>query len=380
MINRVLMEIPLVDLKRQYDTIKDEINAAIQQVISSSSFILGENVMEFEKKFARFCSTKYCVGVSSGTDSLYLALRALDVGHGDEVITACNTFIATALAISKCGAKPVLIDCCKTDYNIDPAKIEEAITDKTKAIIPVHMYGQPADMSSILKISNKYGIEVVEDASQAHGAKYKKRKAGGIANIGCFSFYPSKNLGAYGDAGAITTNNYGIYEKIKLLRDYGQEKKYSHIIKGTNSRLDSLQAAILNVKLKHLDKWNAQRRRNAKLYERFLEAAAWITIPIERDDVEHVYCLYVIMTKLRDKLLTELKSKNIAAGIHYPIPIHLQQAYTDLGYKNGSFPVAEKCADQILSLPMFPELTEKEIRYVAEAIKNAKSHCGNSSL
>lgn len=367
------MKVPFVDLKRQYKSIKNEIDRAIKKVIDSSSFILGKEVKNFEEKFANYCNTKHCIGVSSGTDALYLALKALDVGYGDEVITVSNTFIATALAISKCGTKPVIVDC-SYDYNIDVTKIESVITEKTKAIIPVHLYGQPADMSPILEIAKKYNIKVVEDASQAHGALYNGKKVGGIADVACFSFYPAKNLGAYGDAGAITTNDKKIYEKIRLLRDYGQKRKYIHNIKGYNCRLDELQASILKIKLKYIDKWNKQRRENASYYNQLLSNIEGIITPKERNNAKHVYHLYVIRTKFRDELLKFLKSKSISTGIHYPIPIHLQLAYSDLGYKKGSFNLAEKYANMILSLPMFPELSQEEIEHIANEIKKFYSH------
>jgi len=363
------MKINFVDLKRQYDSIKKEIDNAIERIIDNTSFILGKEVTDFEKNFSDFCNTKYSVGVASGTDALFLSLKALGVGQGDEVITVANTFIATPLAISHCNAKPVLVDCNPNDYNIDISKIESAITSKTKAIMPVHLYGQPADMDPILELAEKHNLKVVEDSCQAHGAEYKKKRTGSLGNIGCFSFYPGKNLGAYGDGGAITTNNSEIYEKLKLLREYGQKKKYHHTLKGYNSRLDSIQAAVLNIKLKYLDKWNNQRIKNAKLYNELLEGDEDIIPPIESEDVKHIYHLYVIRYDARDKLAEHLQSKGISTLIHYPVPIHLQEAYSDLGYSKGSFPIAEEYSNIILSLPMFPELNEEEITYTANSIK-----------
>lgn len=363
------MKINFVDLKKQYHSIKKETDNAIQRVIDSTSFVLGKEVSDFEKNFADFCNTKYSIGVASGTDALFLALKALDIGPGEEVITVANTFIATPLAISHCGAKPVIVDCNPDDYNIDVSKIESAITNKTKAIIPVHLYGQPADMDPILELAEKHNIKVVEDACQAHGAEYKKKRTGGFGVMGCFSFYPGKNLGAYGDAGAITTNDSEIYEKLRLLREYGQKKKYHHALKGYNSRLDSIQAAVLNVKLKYLGKWNNQRRKNAKLYNKLLEDIKGITIPVEREDVKHIYHLYVIRCNARGKLAEHLQSKGVSTLIHYPVPIHLQEAYSDLGYNKGSFPVTEKYSNIILSLPMFPELNKEEITYTTNSIK-----------
>ena len=362
------MGIPLVDIKRQYNSIKTEIDRAIQRVMDSSSFILGKEVKNFEEKFAEFCNTKHCIGVSTGTDAIYLALRALHIGYGDEVITAANTFIATAFAISRCGAKPVLADC-SYDYNIDVAKIESAITNKTKAIVPVHLYGQPADMSTIAEIAKKHSIEVIEDASQAHGAEYKGRKVGSLATAACFSFYPAKNLGAYGDAGAITTNDKKIDEKVRLFRDYGQKRKYYHIVKGYNNSLDELQASMLSIKLMHLEKWNEQRRKNALCYNYLLSGIGDIVTPEEKDYAKHVYHLYIIRTRFRDRLLKYLKLNGISVGIHYPLPINLQPAYSDLGYPKGSFKLAEEYANTILSLPMFPELSREEIKYIAEKIK-----------
>ena len=365
--------ISFVDLKRQYISIKDEIDPAIKKVIDNASFILGKDVEDFEKNFASYCQTKYCVGVSSGTDALHLALRALNIGSGDEVIVPANTFIATALGVSYTGATPVLVDCNTHDYNIDVAKIEGAITARTKAIMPVHLYGQPADMSPILDIAKKHNLNVVEDACQAHGAEYIGKKCGSLGTIGCFSFFPGKNLGAYGDGGAVTTNDPEIDEKIRLLRDYGQKKKYHHELKGFNSRLDAMQAAILNTKLRHLDKWNNQRRKNAKLYNELLANAERIITPVEREDTKHVYHLYVIRSKIRGRLAEHLQSKGISVGIHYPIPIHMQKAYLDVGYEKGSFPVTEEYSGTILSLPMFAELNEEEIKYIVQNIKAVKN-------
>ena len=365
--------ISFVDLKRQYISIKDEIDPAIKKVIDNASFILGKDVEDFEKNFASYCQTKYCVGVSSGTDALHLALRALNIGSGDEVIVPANTFIATALGVSYTGATPVLVDCNTHDYNIDVAKIEGAITARTKAIMPVHLYGQPADMSPILDIAKKHNLNVVEDACQAHGAEYIGKKCGSLGTIGCFSFFPGKNLGAYGDGGAVTTNDPEIDEKIRLLRDYGQKKKYHHELKGFNNRLDAMQAAILNTKLRHLDKWNNQRRKNAKLYNELLANAERIITPVEREDTKHVYHLYVIRSKIRGRLAEHLQSKGISVGIHYPIPIHMQKAYLDVGYEKGSFPVTEEYSGTILSLPMFAELNEEEIKYIVQNIKAVKN-------
>lgn len=362
------MRVNFVDLKEQYKTIKTDSLRAITSVLEDTQFVLGSRVKEFEEKFAAYSQTKYGVGVASGTDAILLALKSLDVGPGDEVITAANTFMATVLAISYAGATPVLIDNDPVSYNIDHTKIEAAVNSRTKAIIPVHLYGQTADMDAIAEIAKKHNLKIIEDACQAHGAEYKGRKAGSMGDLGCFSFYPSKNLGAYGDGGMVTTHNERIFEKLKMLRDYGQPRKYHHEVKGFNSRLDTVQAAVLLVKLPHLDGWNDKRRRWAGLYNKLLSELDAVT-PVEGEGYRHVYHLYVIRTKRRDEMLRYLNSKEITCGIHYPIPIHLQNAYKDLPYKKGDFPVAEKCAQEILSLPMFPELKEEQIRYVAGAIK-----------
>ena len=365
--------IPFVDLKAQYDSIKDEIDEAIQNILNNTSFIMGEELKEFEEEFAKFCDVKYAIGVANGSDALILALKACGIGEGDEVITVPHTFIATTEAITHVGGEIVFIGINPKTYTIDVSKIEEKISDKTKAIIPVHLYGQPADMDSILKIAKKYNLRIIEDAAQAHGAEYKGEKVGSIGDVGCFSFYPGKNLGAYGDAGMITTNDGEIAEKVKLLRNHGRiTKKYEHEIEGYSSRLDNLQAAILRVKLSHLNKWNESRRRNAKKYNELLSNIDGIITPYEADYAKHVYHLYVIRVKDRDRSREELKSKGIATGIHYPIPLHLQRAYNYLGYKNGDFPVTEKASQEILSLPMFAELNEEQIVKICRLIKKFK--------
>ena len=360
------MKINFVDLARQYKSIKDEVKEAMDNVLERCDFILGQEVEKFEKDFSKFCQTKFCIGVDSGTSSLKLSLLAAGISRGDEVITVPNTYIATALAISEAGAKPVFIDINPESYNIDVEKIKEKITKKTKAILPVHLYGQCSDMDPIMEIAEKHNLKVIEDACQAHGAIYKNRKAGSMGNIGCFSFYPGKNLGAYGDGGAITTNDGEIAEKVMMLRNFGQKEKYYHLIKGMNHRLDSIQAAVLNVKLKYLEKWNESRRKLALLYNKKLNGI--VIVPKEMSYGKHVYHLYVVRVKERDALLANLKSKGVAAGIHYPVPIHLQKAYTDMGLKEGSFPLTEKFSKEIISLPMFPELTEGEVDYIAKCI------------
>ena len=365
--------IPFVDLKAQYDSIKDEIDDAIQRVLDTTSFIMGEELERFEEEFALFCNTKHTIGVANGSDALILALRACGIGEGDEVITVPHTFIATTESITHVGGKIVFVDIDPKTYTIDISKIEEKITKKTKAIIPVHLYGQPADMDLIIRLAEKYNLRIIEDTAQAHGAEYKGIKVGSIGDVGCFSFYPGKNLGAYGDAGMVVTNNEEITEKIKLLRNHGRiTKKYEHEIEGFSSRLDNLQAAILRVKLKYLNKWNDMRRKNAKKYNELLSNIDGIITPYEADyATKHVYHLYVIRTENRDKLREELKSKDVATGIHYPTPLHLQPAYNYLGYRERDFPVTEKASQEILSLPMFAELKNEEISKISELIKDA---------
>ncbi len=361
-------KINFVDLKRQYQSIEEEIGLAINRVLEKTNFILGDEVDKFEQEFADFCQIKFCVGVASGTDALFLSLKALGVGPGDEVITAPNTFIATTLAISLTGARPVLVDINRETYNIDTAKIEEKITTRTKVILPVHLYGQPAEMDKILSLAQKHNLRVLEDACQSHGAEYHDRRVGGLGDVAAFSFYPAKNLGAYGDGGAITTNDSNLAEKIRILRNYGQQPKNHHLIKGFNSRLDTIQAAILRVKLQYLDQWNEARRTNAQTYNKLLAGLEVIT-PEEINGVKAVYHLYVIRNKKRDALIKFLLERKIDVGIHYPTPIHLQPAYQDLSYKIGDFPVAEKAVQEIISLPMFPELRIDEINSVVDAIK-----------
>jgi len=363
------MNIPLLDLKKQYFSIKKEIDEAIKNVLNNTQFILGKNVEKFEKEFAKFIGTKYAVGVGSGTDALYLALRTCKISKGDEVILPVNTFIATAEAITLNGAKPVFVDINLNTLNIDQKKIEKVITKKTKAIIPVHLFGQPAEMDAILKIAKKYKLYVIEDCAQAHGAKYKNKIVGSIGDIGCFSFFPGKNLGAYGDAGIITTNNRKLAEQIYILRNHGRLEKYKHRIEGINSRLDEIQATILRVKLKHLKKWNKARQKNAKIYDKFFKNTNDIIMPHATEDDKPVYYYYVIRAKSRKKIQTKLKNKGISTGIHYPIPLHLQPAYKYLGHKKGDFPNAERASKEILSLPIYPELTEKQIKFIVNIIK-----------
>ena len=364
------MRVPFLDLKAQYESIRNEIAVALQQVLDNTAFAGGPFVEKFEKDFASFCKCEFAMGVGSGTTALWLALSGLGIGQGDEVITTPNTFIATAEAISFCGAKPAFVDVEEQTYNMNLDLLEDAITPKTKAIIPVHLYGQMVDMDRIMQIARAHGLFVVEDACQAHGAEYNGQRAGSIGDAGCFSFYPGKNLGAYGEAGAVVTNDAELAEKIRVLRDHGQARKYFHSMIGWNARMDGFQGAVLSVKLKHLPAWNDARKRNARLYDELLADADDVITPVEVDRAGHVYHVYAIRTKDRDALINYLTEKNVYCGIHYPIPIHLQNAYSFLGKGKGTFPVAEKCAEQLVSLPMFPELSEEQIEYVVRETKH----------
>ena len=363
------MKVPFLDLKAQYQSIKSEVDEAIQSVVESCAFVKGPAVKKFEKNFAEYCGAKYAVGVANGSDALYLALRALGIGAGDEVITTPDTFIATTEAITLTGAQVVFVDINPKTYNIDISKIEEKITPKTKAIIPVHLFGQPADMDPILAIAQKYNLKVVEDSAQAHGAFYHGKRVGTFGDVACFSFYPGKNLGAYGDGGAVVTNNEEIATQIAKIADHGSFKKYIHEVEGVNSRLDSIQAAVLDVKLKYIDQWNASRRKNAYIYNELLKNINGVTTPVELENTKPVYHLYVIQVENRDNLQGKLSDGGIASGIHYPYSLHLTPAYGYLELKRGSFPVAEKCADRFLSLPMYPELTESMIKTVCNAVE-----------
>ena len=364
------MKVDIFTLKRQYEQIKDELKGPIEKVMASGGFILGEDVGLFEKEFAEYCGVKYGIGVNSGTDALFLACLACGIGKGDEVITPTYTYIATSFGISIAGAKPIFVDTEEKTYCIDVTKIEKAITKKTKAILLVHLYGHPADMGPIMEIAKKHKLKVIEDCAQAHGALYKNKKVGGFGDAACFSFYPTKNLGAFGDGGMALTNSEEIKDKMYLLRDYGRKGRYEHVIKGYNSRLDTLQAAILRVKLKHLDEWNEKRRKNAMLYTKlFKEAKLDIVLPYEAEYAKHVYHQYTVRVKNRKDVMEKLANEGVRTLIHYPIPVHLQECYKELGYKKDAFPVAEKCCEEIMSLPMYPELTEEEIRYVVEQFK-----------
>lgn len=369
--------VPFLDLTRQYKKIKVEILSATQRVYEKGRFILGEEVSAFEKEFSHYCGVRYGVGVGSGTDALYLALKAAGIGEGDEVITVANSFVATALAISFTGAKPLFVDIDPKTYTMDPNHLELLLKHqkakgsgrKIKAILPVHLYGHPAEMDSIMEIADRYNLIVIEDACQAHGAKYGRKKVGSFGAMGCFSFYPTKNLGGYGDGGMVVTNHKRHDQNLRLLRCYGERKKYEHILKGHNSRLDEIQAAILRVKLKYLDQWNGERRRKARLYTKMLSPLG-VVCPSEKKGVRHVYHLYTIKTKKRDSLQTFLKKRGIETLIHYPIPIPLQKAYRELEYHKRDLPLTNQWSRKILSLPFFPEMKESEVEEVAEGIRS----------
>ena len=361
------MKIPFFDLKRQHARLKKEITEAVGRVMDDTAFSGGPYADEFEKSFALYCSTRHAVGVGSGTDALHLVMRALNIGPGDEVILPANTFIATAWGVSYVEARPVFVDCDPETWNIDPSKIEEKITERTKAIIGVHLYGQPFDIDAVQAIAQKHLLKLVEDCAQAQGALYNGRKVGGFGSAGCFSFYPGKNLGAYGEAGGVTTNDPSIDSRIRALRNHGSTAKYYHDELGFNMRLDGMQAAVLSVKLRYLDEWNARRRAIARMY---LEGIRNKKIKTQKPEpgAESVYHLFVVATKDRDGLKKHLEANDVWPGIHYPVPCHLQKAYSHLGYKKGDFPQSEALAEGCLSLPMFPELTDEEALRVIEVI------------
>lgn len=359
------MKVSFVDLKRQIRNLQPTLDKTIRDVLLDADFVLGDSLSIFEKRFARFCKKKYCIGLNSGTDAITLALKAYGIGVGDEVITVANTFFSTAMAISNVGATVVFVDCDPSSYNINVSQIEQNITKKTKAIIPVHLYGQPSDMDPIIALSKKYHLHVIEDCCQAHGARYKSHIVP-VGETGAFSFYPTKNLGAYGDAGALVTDNRSVYETMVYLRNNGAKKKYTHAMFGSNSRLDSLQAAILTLKLSRISDYTKKRRQIAERYDAKL--AKYVQTPKGILYNFHVYHLYVIECKRRNALQKYLQKKGIGTGIHYPLPLHLQKPYRLAGYKPGDFPVTEEKSKHILSLPMFPELTDKEIDYVCKTI------------
>lgn len=363
------MQVPLMDLGAQYQSLKQELRIAIDRVILNSRFINGKEVGEFEQAFAKYCGVKHAIGVGNGTDAIVLALKAMGIGEGDEVITSPHTFIATVEAIAVVGAKAVFVDIEMVRYTLDPQKFEAAITSKTKALIPVHIYGQPADMAGLMVIAQKYNLKVIEDCAQAHGAQDNGTIVGQWGDAACFSFYPGKNLGAYGDGGAVVTNDEALSSRIRMLKDHGRNKKYTHDLIGMNSRLDTIHAAVLNVKLKKLPKWNKDRNNAASYYNEKLQGVP-VRCPTVADGVDHVYHLFVIRTDSRDSLQEYLKANGVATGVHYPLPLHLQPAMSELGYHKGDFPLTEELAGEILSLPMFPEITKQQQDYVVEQIKN----------
>lgn len=361
------MQVPFVDLRAQYVSIKDEVDAAIRGVLDDCAYVGGVSLDHFERDFAVYCRARYAIGVANGTDALHLALRAVGVGADHEVIAPAHTFIATAAAIEMSGARPVFVDVDPETYTMDPTGVEAAITPRTRAIIPVHLYGQPVDMQPILEVADQRDLVVIEDAAQAHGAEYRGQRVGGIGHLGCFSFYPSKNLGAYGDGGAVTTNDAELARRVSQLRDHGRISKYEHSVVGYNSRLDALQAAVLRVKLQHLDEWNRQRQRVAAWYDEAL-ALAGLAPPRVRPDSTHVYHLYVVRTATREEFRSRLESEGISTGVHYPIPLHLQPAFRHLGYRIGDLPASEAAANQVFSLPIFPELTRAQVESIAGII------------
>ena len=361
------VSVPFVDLKQQYTSIKSEVDAAIARVIENTSFILGPEVRAFEAAFAEYIGARACIAVNSGTAALQLALMAAGIGAGDEVIVPSFTFFATAEAVSVLGATPVFVDVDPVSYTVTAAAIERAITPRTRALIPVHLYGQAADLDPILELAKKHHLHVIEDAAQAHGAEYKRKRVGALGSAGCFSFYPSKNLGAYGEGGAVVTNDEELAKRLRLLRDHGSTSKYAHAIVGYNFRMEEIQAAVLNVKLRHLEDWNDARRARAATYNASLSSAG-LVLPEEMDYGRHVYHVYAVQCQNRDDLQKRLTAAGVQTGVHYPIPIHLQPAYSSLGYKRGDLPVTESLAERALSLPMFPELSDEQIGRVAEVL------------
>ncbi len=363
------MKVPFIDFSGQIKDVRDEVDAGIKGVLDQGNYILGQPVKDFEAEFAKFCECQYGIGVNSGTDALHFAVRALDIQEGDEVIVPAFTYIASALGISYTGAKPVFVDIESETYNLDPEKIEAAITDKTKAIMVVHLYGQAAEMDPILAIAKKHNLAVIEDAAQAHGALYNNKRVGSFGDISCFSFYPTKGLGACGDGGIVCTNNEELKKKVEMFRDYGRIDRYEHMIIGYNSRLDTMQAVILSAKLKHLDKWNKMRADVAAQYIDQLSDVDAVKTPVTKDNRTHTYQTFAVGVPKRERVMEKLTTRQIGNLIHYPIPIHLQKAYKDLGYKKGDFPVSEKFAEQELSLPIFPHMKKEQIQYVTSNLK-----------
>ncbi|MCL4692229.1 MAG: DegT/DnrJ/EryC1/StrS family aminotransferase [Candidatus Hydrogenedentes bacterium] len=365
--------VPFLDLQSQYQSIREEIASTIHEVLESCAFAGGPYVERFEREFATYCGRQFAIGVGSGTDALWLAMTALGVGPEDEVITIPTTFFATAEAISLCGAKPVFVDIDPYTYTMQPELLEDAIGPRTKAIVPVHMFGQPTDMDPVLEIAARHGLKVIEDACQAHGAEYKGRRAGSFGDAGCFSFYPGKNLGAYGEAGAVVVDDDALAQILRTLRDHGQSRKHDHVRIGWNARMDGIQGAVLSVKLKYIESWTDARRRHAREYSRALAELEELVTPFEAPNVRHVYHIYAIRASNRDRLADSLRSDGVQCAIHYPTPIHLQPAYRCLGYVENSFPVAESCADEFLSLPMYPELVESQIEEVVSSLSRHRS-------
>lgn len=372
-----MTKIPLVGLFDQYQTIKPEIDAAIQNIIANSAFVGGEEVRRFESDFAGYCEAKACVGVGNGTDALYLTLRALDVGPGDEVITVAHTFIATAEAISMTGASPVFIDVAEDTMLMDPALIEPALTPRTKAIVPVHLYGQSCDMDAINEVAQRHGLKVVEDAAQAHGGRWRDKRVGSMSDATTFSFYPGKNLGAFGDAGAVVSQDEGLIEHIRMLANHGRLEKYTHKMEGVNSRLDGLQAAVLRVKLRYLEEWNRQRRQIADVYMELLTHSA-IVLPTVSENAEAVWHLFVVRVSDRERLQSLLKEEGIATGVHYPVPLHLQPAY-EQRWSSFKLPTTERAAREVLSLPMYPELKQQQIEVVCNILSAAHAETGSAA-
>ena len=360
--------VPFLDLKAQYRPIKTEVQKAVQKVLDECSFILGDEVAALEREFAAYCGASQGVAVNSGTSALHLALLAAGVGPGDEVITVPFTFVATVAAILYTGARPIFVDIDPRSFTMDVRQLADVISERTKAIMPVHLYGQAADMDPIMEVARRHELKVIEDAAQAHGAEYKGRRVGSIGDFGCFSFYPGKNLGAYGEGGMVVTNNPDYARTMQMLRDWGQDRKYSHVLKGYNYRLEGLQGAILRVKLRHLEAWTEARRVHALRYNELLKDIA-VQTPVEMDSRRHVYHVYAVRTPHRNTLQVQLHARGIQTGIHYPVPVHLQPAYSDLGYVQGAFPHSEKAAAEVLSLPMFAELTDEQINTVTTAVK-----------
>jgi dTDP-4-amino-4,6-dideoxygalactose transaminase len=364
-------KVPYFDLKSHHAALRSELNRAIQEVIDEGAFAGGPFVARFEEDFAAYCDCPHANGVGSGTEALWLSLLALGVGPGDEVITVPNTFMATAEAISYCGARPVFVDVDERTYTMDPEALVKSVTAKTKAIIPVHLFGQSADMDPILDVARQHGLFVIEDACQAHGAEYKGKKVGALSNAACFSFYPAKNLGALGEAGAVVTRDAELHEKIRILRDHGQVRKYYHSMIGWNCRMDGIQAAVLRVKLRHLERYTELRRSHAARYDQALGGLDNIVSPVQAAWARHVYHIYAIRVKNRGAVMDRLAEKGVGSGIHYPVPVHLQEAYQSLGYQSGAFPIAEQGAAEFVSLPMFPELTSTQVEIVTAAVKEA---------